>query len=144
MNRNVLYKEYSKRLKFEHDLINRRITWLLTSQTILFAAYGLGAKKDSIISPNFLTVIAISGLVSSLLLFVGIVANALAKHQSWQDYLNVVKECDESQIPEKLENLRKQWGVRSWITRLALTPDLALPLVFLIAWTFVAFDKCGP
>ena len=31
-------KSYDDRLKFEHDLINRRLTWLLTSQSILFAA----------------------------------------------------------------------------------------------------------
>lgn len=31
------YKEFWDRLKFEHELLNQRITWLLTSQTILFA-----------------------------------------------------------------------------------------------------------
>jgi hypothetical protein len=30
-----------ERLRFEHELINRRLTWLLSSQSILFAAYGV-------------------------------------------------------------------------------------------------------
>lgn len=32
--------EYTRRLEFEHELISRRIGWLLTSQTILLTAYG--------------------------------------------------------------------------------------------------------
>ena len=36
-----LYKDYMNRLDFEHELINRRVTWLLTSQSILFAIYGI-------------------------------------------------------------------------------------------------------
>ena len=57
------YQEYWKRLTFEHDLINRRITWLLSSQTILFAAYGitftLSSPKNIGIFPS---VIAWSGM----------------------------------------------------------------------------------
>ena len=33
-------QEYAERLKFEHELINTRVTWLMASQSILFAAYG--------------------------------------------------------------------------------------------------------
>ena len=43
-----LYKEFrdvwqdcNHRQEFEHDLINRKTTWSLTGQTILFAAYGV-------------------------------------------------------------------------------------------------------
>jgi hypothetical protein len=32
---------YSERLKLEHELINRRVTWLLSPQTILFAEHPL-------------------------------------------------------------------------------------------------------
>jgi hypothetical protein len=39
--------EYAERLKFEHELINRRVTWLLTSQSILFAAYGVALEKPA-------------------------------------------------------------------------------------------------
>ena len=36
---------YFEKLKFERELLNRRITWLLTSQSILFSAYGLAVKN---------------------------------------------------------------------------------------------------
>ena len=32
---------YDERQKFEHELIDRKLNWMLTSQTILFAALAL-------------------------------------------------------------------------------------------------------
>lgn len=66
-----LFFDYTARQKFEHELINRRVTWLLTSQTILFAAYGLGSNKNNEIpiSKNvYLDLIAICGLSISYLI----------------------------------------------------------------------------
>ena len=137
-----LFDEYLTRQKFEHELINRRVTWLLTSQTILFAAYSLGASKNNNVPEHFLDVIAWCGLLSSLFLVLGIVAGARAKWQSWQDYLKLLKlDNMEQQIPSsviaKVDELRREWGVRTWITKLALLPDILLPILFLGAWTFV-------
>jgi hypothetical protein len=139
MDRQNLFNEYSDRQKFEHELINRRITWLLTSQTILFAAYGLGASKDNTVTPQFLKVVAWCGLLSSFFLFLGIVAGALAKCHSWGDYLsldrlNNMGKQDQAIVESKLDELRRKWGVRTWITGLGLVPDLLLPLMFLGAW----------
>ena len=70
------YQEYWKRLTFEHDLINRRITWLLSTQAILFAAYGITLTRSSAKTVgNFPTVIAWSGMVMSILILFGILAS---------------------------------------------------------------------
>lgn len=45
--------KYFKRLEFEHELINRRLTWLLSSQTILFAAYGIYCYGMRNVDPSF-------------------------------------------------------------------------------------------
>ena len=42
-------EKYEQRLQFEHELINRRLTWLLTSQRILFAALAFVLGKGDVI-----------------------------------------------------------------------------------------------
>ena len=37
-DRRSLFEDHVTGLVFEHDLINRKIVWLLTSQSLLFAA----------------------------------------------------------------------------------------------------------
>jgi hypothetical protein len=137
MDRQGLYKEYLERQKFEHELINRHVTWLLTSQTILFAAYGLGLSSDRIIPKDFLCVVAYSGLVSSFLLFIGISANVMAKGCSWRDYMVIKDEFDGPSIPASLNKLRENWGVRTPITWIALLPDVCLPILFFVAWAYL-------
>jgi DMSO/TMAO reductase YedYZ heme-binding membrane subunit len=112
--------ESFERLRFEHELINRYLTWLLSSQTILFAAYGvaLGTAKPGV-ADFFLKVTAISGAVIAGLIFIGVISGILAKLTVWKD------------------SQKRQFGVRTWITYLALIPDTFLPLVFAIAWIFI-------
>jgi hypothetical protein len=106
-----------EKLRFEHELINRRITWLLSSQTILFAAYGvaLGTAQAGM-AETFLKVTALSGIVIAGLIFIGVVAGILAKRTVWKD------------------SRKKQFGIRTWITYVALIPDILLPVVFAVAW----------
>ena len=148
MTTQELFNEYLNRQKFEHELINRRVTWLLTSQTILFAAYGLGASKDNNVPEHFLDVIAWCGLLSSLFLLLGILASQRAKWRSWQDYLELLKlgkieqqKPSEQQLPSsvmaRLDDLRLSWGVRTRITKFALVPEILLPILFFVAWAFV-------
>lgn len=120
--------EYYERLDFEHNLINRRLTWLLTSQTILFAAYGLaldskdksGDKVDL-----FLNVIAFSAPFISLFVLAGVIAAFLAKYHTWQKFRS------------KPGNEDEPFGVKTWITYLGFAPDVALPLAFTTAWAFL-------
>ena len=48
-------KDNDERLKFEHELINRRLTWLLSSQGIFFAALAIALNRNSIdTAPEYL------------------------------------------------------------------------------------------
>lgn len=111
--------KHEKRMHFEHDLINRRLSWLLTSQTILFAAMGLAFSDKKLINQAeaFVKFIPIMGAVISMSIFSGVLAGAIAKYKIWKG--------SESE----------QWGVRTWITRWALFgTDLLLPIIFAISW----------
>jgi hypothetical protein len=37
----MAWEDAQSRQEFEHELINRKTTWLLTSQGLLFTAYGV-------------------------------------------------------------------------------------------------------
>lgn len=117
-----------ERLRFEHELINRRLTWLLSSQSILFAAYGVAAglsaaqtdtAAQSDIAGFFLNVTAITGAFISGLILIGVIAGILAKRTVWKD------------------SQQKEFGVRTWTTYLGLVPDTLLPIVFGVAWIFI-------
>jgi hypothetical protein len=114
------------RLRFEHELINRRLTWLLSSQSILFAAYGIAlvATTNQEIANFFLKVTAISGTVIACLTLIGVISGILAKRTVWKD------------------SQKKQFGVRTWITYMALVPDALLPIVFALAWIFILHRSC--
>ncbi|HOY12485.1 MAG TPA: hypothetical protein PLY70_05065 [Saprospiraceae bacterium] len=108
-----------KRMHFEHDLINRRLSWLLTSQSILFAAMALAFEDSELCEKHktFIELIPVMGGVISLSIFSGVLAGAFAKYKIWKK-----SESDE-------------WGVRTWITRWALLgTDLLLPIIFAIIW----------
>lgn len=117
--------DYFERLKFEHELLNRRVTWLLASQTILFAAYGLTDKhieNDKII----VEIIPCIGLLLSISIFIGIIASIFAKTLTWLD--------NRTEHP--------QFGVRTWITILGFTPDLLLPILFSFGWLQLGAKCC--
>ena len=144
MDLQQLYREYQEQQKFEHELINRRVIWLLTSQSILFAAYGLGAKNGVAIAENFQCIVARSGLISSFVLFVGIFWDIMAKFCSWRNYLKIKHNFESSSIPEQLDEMRENWGVKTSITVVALSPDLLLPILFFIAWLYVLQSHTVP
>ena len=48
-----VWEDSQHRQEFEHDLINRKTTWSLTGQTILFAAYGVTLRSDFADKANY-------------------------------------------------------------------------------------------
>jgi len=70
-----VWADSARRQEFEHDLINRKTTWSLTGQTILFAAYGVSLRSDFVDKSNeFRNVVALSGLAVAVVTFAGVLA----------------------------------------------------------------------
>ena len=131
-----------KRQRFKHDLINRKTTWLLSTQTILFAAYGvtLGAATAGHAEAVFRKIIACLGAAVAMLMWIGIVALIRSKHLSFTQYRAYFGD-PAREIPEPLDRELLQWGVNTRNTSLALAPDALLPLAFVVAWLAVWY--CG-
>jgi hypothetical protein len=133
----VAWDDFNKRQEFEHELINRKTTWLLTTQAILFAAYGVSLDNQDN-SAGLREVIVWTGVSVALLTWIGVGTVVISKLLSWRDYAAFY--CGPSHSPpEPLNRQKLQWGVRTWNTLLTLVPDLFLPLVFVLGWLLVWF-----
>lgn len=129
-----IWRDYNARQEFEHLLIDRKTTWLMTSQSILFVAYGLTVAEKSDAPAGFRLIIAGAGLAVAALAAVGVHALIRSKELSWCQYERFYKR-KENRLPGPLADDDLQWGVKTDNTRITLLPDRLLPYVFGIAWT---------
>jgi hypothetical protein len=106
-----IWCDHNHRQEFEHDLINRKTTWSLTAQTLLFTAYGLALGiQDPDVSRRFRYVVDGSGLALAVLIFIGINSLIYSKRKSWEMYRDFYDEYAENYLPRPLERPLK-WGV---------------------------------
>ena len=115
-----------KRQEFEHQLIDRKTTWLLSTQSILFAAYGVTFSR--VVSEEtvdeFRSVVAWTGVSLSALTMVGVLALVTSKRL----YLSKSREYFAGKaVPGPTLGDPIAWGAKTWITVLSLVPDLNLP-----------------
>ncbi len=122
------YNRYCRQIDKEDELIDKRINWLLTSQSILFAAVGLSGDKMAGIVQS---VVPWVGLCSSFAIGVTVLAASL----SFTRYRNKLLElCPPRNDPEQYY---PQLHRKKWIIRLGLLPSSIVPLVFSAAWIAV-------
>ena len=135
--------DYNHRQEFEHTLIDRKTTWLLTAQTILFAAYGVTFSSEGTISGRevFRIVVAGAGAFVAALGYYGVRRLIESKETSWNDYRPFFTESRRRKLSGPLERRELDWGVRTKNTRRALYPDKFLPLVFIIAWSVLVISE---
>lgn len=118
------HQEYlAGRRKWEHEdhLINQRLTWLLNSQSLLFAAYAIALQSVSADTPNralkFVSVCPFIGIATSSLILIGILAAT--------DAMRILKKG------------KYTFDVRTRITWAGIAPAYCLPIVFIVAWCAV-------
>jgi hypothetical protein len=137
------YSRYREKWVHEDHLINHRLNWLIMTQTILFAAYGLliGVKvgksepkledckclenleMDKI--ENILNVLPAIGIAVSTLILLGIIGA-----------VGVMYELRKSRT-EQVENM--DIGVALLTSILGQLTGLLLPIVFIIGWLLLLF-----
>jgi hypothetical protein len=135
------WNDHNRRQDFEHTLIDRKTTWLLATQGLLFAAYGVSFEPtmpDHVVD-GFRRVVAGSGIAIALIMLVGVAALVNSKRLSWNNYRKFFLEnSDTLRLPGPLADRSLQWGVDTRNTLVALFPELAIPIVFIVAWFLVA------
>jgi hypothetical protein len=147
-----VWGDCNHRQEWEHDLINRKTTWWLTGQTILFAAYGVtlksGTQKSDFVdkSGEFHRVVACSGFLVAVVTLIGVLAIINSKFLSWRKYRKyyppskkkrTVLTFERPHLPGPLDEKPLRWGVNTFNTILTLLPDVLLPVIFAGAWLFL-------
>ena len=127
------WNNYSANQKFEHELINRKTTWLLTAQGLLFAAYALSLEQPEKMRETFQSVVPWLGIFVAATILFGVVFLIIAKwcsFRSYEEYFS--KNENKCRLPKPFEELK--WGANKWITAATLVPDVILPIFFIVAW----------
>jgi predicted Co/Zn/Cd cation transporter (cation efflux family) len=110
-------------------MINHRLNWLIMTQTILFAAYGLllGVQVENTES-NFLTkienlldVLPAMGMSVSALVFLGILGAVGAM----------------SRLKKRAKSQHVIIDAASWTSLLGQATGLLFPVVFLVGWLYI-------
>ncbi len=115
------YKRYTECFKKENDLINNRITWLLTTQTFLFAAleYVKATKKLEF-------VVSIVGLFSSIGFLLCILAAIIAYFRFYYKAPNELKKED---FPETNRNI--------FILIMGFIGPVLTPIILIWGWSYI-------
>jgi hypothetical protein len=152
-----IWHDYNHRQEFEHTLLDRKTTWLLATQAILFTAYGITFSKSAAAEfpteiDEFRTVVAYLGMWIAGSVLIGLVFLVRSKRVSWREYRDFFAHTDTPMLlafrarpippdppdlPSLLGNKQLKWGAGDKITYLTLAPDFLLPLGFIVAWCFL-------
>ena len=108
----------------EDDLINHRLTWLLVSQALLFAAYGAILTTINNIciiqTQKIINFLPIFGIILCFLILLSTGASTYYVNKLGKKYVTL----QQSQI----------------LILLGLVPPVGLPLAFIIAWVYILFQ----
>ena len=132
-----IWNDYNDQQKFEHELINRKTTWSLTAQGILFAAYGVTLSKQAPPEASeFRNAVAVSGLAVAALTLIGVVFLIRSKLDSYRDYKNHFADGRYLPGPYKWQTLK--WGPAGKANTFAtLIPDFGTPVLFIVTWSLL-------
>ena len=110
----------------EDELMSQRLGWLLTSQIVLFAAYGILIKD---IPPEsnkrLIYVIETFGIAIACLIFIGILAAIIASYILYTKVNNKI---------ENPLNEKQTLGVHPVLTVIGWLVAALIPVIFIIAW----------
>ncbi len=123
------YDRYCSQIDKEDELIDRRVNWLLTSQSILFAAVGLTGNEI------VLSVVPWVGLCSSFAIGVTVWAASFSLGRYRKMLKGVCRPTND------LEQYYPQLHRNPWIIGSGLVPSLLVPLMFSAAWIAVILMK---
>ena len=122
------YNRYCHELDKEDKLLNDRVTWLLVSQSILFAAVQLGGQSPG---GNIVEIIAKVGCALSIIIWLSVLAAIF----SFMRYLLQLKKCcppanDHDKVYPQLHR-------SMLIIIFGFIAPFVLPIIFFLAWLYI-------
>jgi hypothetical protein len=118
-------------LRHESDLLHHRMTWLVQSQGLLFAALAFSWDKE----PRLPILLASLGIVSAFSLGLATSLMSTANKEIYEWWKSVTPEAKQPQF-----RVVGRWEPTTGIRRL-MRPWRALPIIFAVAWFGVIILK---
>ena len=142
MNSKEIFEIVHREIQHEHNLISSRMSWYVTSQSFLMAAFAVSGGANHSFQWLARPFLPILGIVTSLISWLSLIAaveamNRVSKYR--KDILDQDNELQNlapfstrfQQNNENWFNFMKRVG---WIHLAGLSPPVVTPLIFLIAW----------
>ena len=126
------YKAVRDEIAHEDNLAGTRLNWFMTSQAFLLSALAIAHTGKDQLPPGprndfYFPLIPLLAIACCILILLGIVAGAVVIRR-WRRLLNQMIRQEPS-FPAI--------GRDGWIMRSGWSAPLLLPIVFLIAWSYV-------
>ena len=125
------YATLRNEVKHEDDLIGQRVSWFMASQAFLLVSLAIAHKGETDMptsaNNNLFPLVPVVALVSSVLIFFGVLAGTLALSQ-WRERLKALAQRNPQLPYVKYE---------SFIVPAAWSGQLIAPLVFIAAWVYL-------
>jgi len=124
-----------RRLEHEDNLVNQRLSWILTSQAFLITAYAILLNAPAILRSEMhqrhqallMWLIPLSGIVTVSLIWLAIIAAILAMRD--------LRACAISQPGFESSHIQG----RALTRLLGLCAPILIPAVFLLTWLLILF-----
>jgi len=126
------YKAVRDEIAHEDNLTGARLSWFLAAQAFLLSALAIAHTSRDTTPPSirndfFFPLVPLLAIASCILILLGIIGGAVAIRR-WRRLLNQMIRQDPS-LPAI--------GRDGWIMRFGWSAPLLLPVIFLIAWSYV-------
>ena len=129
------WKDHTDRQAFEHQLIDRKTSWALTTHGIMFAAYGVALQGGEEVTQQFRSTVAWTGLSVAAITLVGVVFVVASKWRAFMLYKHYFEKIEKVRNRPDLPGISPlKWGSGLFNTAGTLLPDFCLPLAFIVAW----------
>jgi hypothetical protein len=123
-----LHRTINEQIRREQELIQQRITWILTFQGFLFASYGVALQatnNNKIVAADFLQALPIAGLVTAFSVLVGVLAAFRQVNAHKREWLAYEQEI----LLKAVKPFSDFWGSVS-----GRIPILAVPICIIYTW----------
>jgi uncharacterized membrane protein YidH (DUF202 family) len=126
------YKAVRDEIAHEDNLAGTRLNWFIASQAFLLSAMAIAHTTKDPATPNlhndfYFPLVPLLAIASCILILLGIIGGAVAIRR-WRRVLNQMIRQDPS-LPAI--------GHDGWIMRFGWCAPLLLPVVFLLAWSYL-------
>ncbi len=124
-----------RRLEHEDNLVNQRVSWILTSQAFLLTGYAILLNAPTTLRSELyarhqdllMWLIPLSGIVTVLVLFFAIIGALMAMHD--------LRMCAAAHPGSEAAYIQGR-GVTRW---LGMSAPLLIPAAFLVIWLLIIF-----